>query len=72
MRVCTTSGPDFGANFHCKNLQTSAARFHEFLSDLILKLEFKNTKHDPDLWMVDKSSFHECLATYVDDILIRS
>jgi hypothetical protein len=28
------------------------------------------SKHDPDLWMVDKSSHYEYLATYVDDILI--
>jgi hypothetical protein len=37
-----------------------------------MRLEFKKTKHDPDLWMVDKSSYYEYLATYVDDILIWS
>jgi uncharacterized membrane protein YqgA involved in biofilm formation len=39
--------------------------FHE-------NLGFKKTKHDPDLWMVDKTSHNEYLATYVDDILIWS
>jgi hypothetical protein len=52
-------------------LKTSAARFHEHLSESLLRLGFKKTKHDPDLWM-DKSSHYEYLATYVDDILIRS
>jgi hypothetical protein len=51
---------------------TSAVRFHEHLSESILRLGFKKTKHDPDLWMVDKSSHYEYLETYVDDILILS
>jgi hypothetical protein len=51
-------------------LKTSAARFHEHLSELLLTLGFKKNKHDPDLWMVDKSSNYEYLATYVDEILI--
>jgi hypothetical protein len=53
-------------------LKTSAARFHEYLSESLLRLGFKKTKHDPDFWMVDKSSHYEYLATYVDDILIWS
>jgi hypothetical protein len=53
-------------------LKTSAARFHEHLSESLLSLDFKNTKHDPEIWMVDKSSHYEYLATYVDDILIWS
>jgi hypothetical protein len=35
-------------------LKTSAARFHEHLSESLLRLGVKKTKHDPDLWMVDK------------------
>jgi hypothetical protein len=53
-------------------LKTSAARSHEHLSESILKLGFKKTKHDHDLCMVDKSSHYEYLATYVDEILIWS
>jgi hypothetical protein len=53
-------------------IKTSAARFHEHLSESLLRLGFKKTKHDPDLWMVNKSSHYEYLATYVDDILIWS
>jgi hypothetical protein len=51
-------------------LRTSAAIFHEHLSDSFLG--FKKTKHDPDLWIVDKSSHYEYLGTYMDDILIWS
>jgi hypothetical protein len=76
-----TAGPEFGVDLHGKNLiidkslyglKTSAARFHEHLSESLLRLGFKKTKHNPDLWMVGKSSYYEYLATYVDDILIWS
>jgi hypothetical protein len=53
-------------------LKTSAARFYKHLSQSILRLGYKKTKHDPDLWMVENSSHYEYLATYVDDILIWS
>jgi hypothetical protein len=78
-KVCITAGPEFGVDLHGKNLiidkslyglKTSAARFHEHLSESLLRLGFKKAKHDPNLWMVDKSSHYEYLATYVDDILI--
>jgi hypothetical protein len=28
------------------------------------------TEHDPDLWMVENSSYFEYLATYVHEILV--
>jgi hypothetical protein len=52
--------------------QTSAARFHLHISEFLLRLGFKKTKPAPELWMMNKSSHYECLATYVDDILIWS
>jgi hypothetical protein len=76
-----TAGPEFGVDLHGKNLsidktlhglKTSAARFHEHLSELLLRLGFKKIKHDSDLWMVDKSYHYEYLATYVEDIFIWS
>jgi hypothetical protein len=76
-----TAGPEFGANLHVKNLiidkslyglKTAAARFHEHLCESLLRLGLKKTKHDPELWMVKKSSHYEYLAKYVDDILIWS
>jgi hypothetical protein len=78
-KVYIISGTEFGANLHGKNpiidkslygLKTSAARFHVHLSESLLRLRFKKTKHNPDLWMLGKSSHHEYLETYVDDILI--
>jgi hypothetical protein len=77
--VYITSGPEFEASLHCKyliideslyGLKTSAARFHEPLSESLLRLGFKKTKHEPELWMVDKSLHYEYLATYVNDLLI--
>jgi hypothetical protein len=78
-KVCVTFCTEFGAILHGKiliidkslyGLKTSAARFHEHLSQSLLILRFKKTKHDPDLWMVEKSSHYECLDIFVDDILI--
>jgi hypothetical protein len=51
-------------------LKTSDARFYDHLSESLLRLGFNKTKHDPYLWIVDKSLQYEYLATYVDDILI--
>jgi hypothetical protein len=67
-KVYITAVPEFGVDLHGKNLiidkslyglKTSAARFHEHLSESLLRLGFKKTKHDPDSWMVDKSSHYE-------------
>jgi hypothetical protein len=76
-----TAGNEFGANLHRKLLmidnslygfKNSDTRCHENLTESLLRLDFKKTKHDPDVWMVDKSSHYEYLATYLDDILIWS
>jgi hypothetical protein len=53
-------------------LKTSVVGFHEHLSESLLKLGFKKTEHDPDLWIVDKSSHYEYLAAHMDNILIWS
>jgi Reverse transcriptase (RNA-dependent DNA polymerase) len=80
-KVYNTAGPEFGTALCGKNLiinkslyglKTSAARFHQHLAESSLRLGFKKTKHDPELWMIDKTSHYEYLATYVDDILIWS
>jgi predicted protein tyrosine phosphatase len=77
-KVHITVVPEFVESLHGKNLiideslyglKTSAARFHEHLSDSLLRLSFKKTKHEPDIWMLEKSSHYEYLYTYVDDIL---
>ena len=52
-KVYISAGPEFGANLCGKNLiikkSWSAARFHENLIKSLLRLGFKNTKHDPDV-----------------------
>jgi hypothetical protein len=40
--------------------------FREHLAESSLRLGFKKPKHDPDLWMIDKTSHYEYLPTYVD------
>jgi hypothetical protein len=80
-KVYITAFPEFGVDLHGENLiidkslygsKTSAARFHNHVTESLLRLDFKKTKHDPDLWMVENTSHYEYLATYVDDILIWS
>ena len=80
-KIYITVGPEFGANLCGKSLtinkslhglKNSAARFHEHLAESLLRLGFKKTTHDPELWMVDKSSHYKYLTTYVDDILMWS
>jgi hypothetical protein len=62
-KVYITAGTEFGVDLYGKNLiidkylyglKASAARFYEHLRESLLRLGFKKTKHDPDLWMVDK------------------
>jgi hypothetical protein len=53
-------------------LKTFAAKFHEYLAESLLRLGFKKSEHDPDVWMINKATHYEYLATYVDDILIWS
>ena len=80
-KVYIITCPEFAASLHRINLivdeplyglKTSTARSQEHFSESLLRLDFKKTKHDPDLWMVDKSSHYEYLVTCMDDILIWS
>jgi hypothetical protein len=61
-----TAGPEFGVDLHGKNLiideslyglKTSAARFHQHLSESLLRLGFKKTKHDPDLKKINAQNW---------------
>jgi hypothetical protein len=56
-KVYITAGPEFGVDLHGKN---------------VIIDKFFNGFFYPDLWMVNKSSHYEYLATYVDDILTWS
>ena len=75
------AGPEFGPHRSGKPLimyksiygaRASCARFHEHLSERLLKLGFKPSKADPDLWFKDVGTHYEYIGTYVDDLLIAS
>jgi hypothetical protein len=77
-KVYITAGLEFGSSLCGRNLminkslyglKTSAAKFHEHLAESLLRLGFIKTKHDNDLWMIDRTSHYAYLATYADDIL---
>ena len=53
-------------------LASSAARFHDKLASTLRKLGFIPSKTDNDLWMKDMGGHWECIATYVDDLLVFS
>jgi hypothetical protein len=70
--VYINAGPEFGASLNSKNLiidkslygfKISAARFHEHLSESLLRLGFKNT---------NMTLIYGWWTRYVDDILIWS
>ena len=49
---------------------TSATRFHEHLSDILIKMKYRPSKADPNLWYIDKGTHYEYIARYVDDVII--
>ena len=53
-------------------LRTSAARFHEHLTDNFRKFGYVPSKADPNLFYKDMGDHYEYIASYVDDILIWS
>jgi len=80
-KVYLVAGPEFGEELCGRilvvekaiyGLLSSAARFHECLSDKIRSLGFSPSKVDSDLWMKNKGDHYEFIATYVDDVLIWS
>jgi len=78
--VYTIAGPEWGPLAGCVmimvrsiyGLKTSSAAFHEVLSASLLRLGFKPSKADSDLWMKDCGTHYEYVCTYVDDLLIMS
>ena len=59
-------------NESCYGLKTSAARFHESLSDKLRKMGLRPSKADFELWMHPQGDHYEYIATYVDDVLVFS
>ena len=81
-KVFIIAGPEFGPDLEGKRLlidkslyglKTSAARFHEHCSAKLLKMGFRPSKADPDLWMKRlKDGTYEYMARFVDDLIAFS
>ena len=80
-KIFIIAGPEFGPELEGKilivvrslyGLRTSAARFHEHLTDNLRQMGFAPSKADPNMFYRDKGDHYEYLASYVDDILIWS
>ena len=80
-KIYIIAGPEFGPELEGKilvivkalyGLRTSAARFHEHLTEVLRILGYKPTKADSNLFYMDKDDHYEYIASYVDDILIWS
>ena len=50
-------------------MKTSAARWHEFLSETLRRMGFLPTKADPDIRMKDCGTHYEYCCVYVDDVI---
>ena len=79
-KVCFTAGPEFGdkegytfiiykAQY---GLKTSGRRWHDRLYDALKSMGFHPSKAEDDIWMRDAGTHYECIAVYVDDLMIAS
>ena len=80
-KIYIVAGPEFGPALAGRiliivrslyGLRTSAARFHEHLTDNLRKMGYTPSKADPNMFYKDMGDHYEYLASYVDDILIWS
>ena len=79
-KYCIRAGPEFGDRQgkyliiygSLYGLRSSAARWHEYLSETLGKMGFKPSKADPDLRIKDCGTHYEYVATYVDDLIFVS
>ena len=81
-KLFIVAGPEFGPELAGKRLiidkslyglKSSAARYHEHLSETLRKMGFRPSKADADLWMKKCSDGHyEYIARYVDDVIAFS
>ena len=80
-KIYIIAGPEFGPDLEGQilvivrslyGLRTSAACFHEQLSEVLSILGFKPTKMDPNLFYADMEDHYDYVASYVDDVLVWS
>ena len=76
-KVYIIAGPEFGelqgktliVDKGIYGLRSSAARFHEHISEKIRKMGFHPSKADADLYIREADGHYEMLACYVDDLI---
>ena len=80
-KVYTVAGPEFGPDIAGRTmiiekalygLRTSAARWHEVLSDTLRQMGWSPSYADPNVWIKDIGTHYEYICTWVDDLLIFS
>ena len=53
-------------------LKSSGKCWHDRLHDVLMDMGFTPSKVEEDIWMRDAGDHYECIAVYVDDLLIAS
>jgi hypothetical protein len=79
-KVFIIAGPEFGelaghtlvVSKALYGLKSSALRWRERLSDVLLEMGFKPTLAEADIWMRDCGDHYEYISVYVDDLLVIS
>ena len=79
-KVVFVAGPEFGDKeghlllIHKAQygLKSSGKRWHERLHDVLRSMGFFPSKAEEDIWMRDAGTHYECVAVYVDDLMIAS
>ena len=79
-KVWALAGDEFGEKKGSKveiqralyGLPGSARAFSDFLADTLIRLGFKPSRADPDLWIKQTPYGYDMIATHVDDIIIAS
>ena len=79
-KVWAIAGDEFGEKKGSKveiqralyGLPGSARAFSDFLADTLIRLGFKPSRADPDLWIKQTPYGYDYIATHVDDIIIAS
>jgi hypothetical protein len=79
-KYCIRAGPEFGDRQgryliiygSLYGLRSSAARWHEYLSETLGKMGFRPSMADPDLRIKDCGTHYEYVAIYVDDLIFVS
>lgn len=81
-KIYSRAGPEFGDRAGCivelkralYGLKTASRSFHEFFAECLMRMGFKPTRADPDLWYRKSDDYegYDYMATHVDDVIIAA